>query len=398
MAKKSTTHIPDVIAIRQAPDATADTQPTQVSQHWGKHEQTILVVQGGGALGAYQAGVYAGLEECGLAVDWVTGVSIGAINAALIAGNPPERGVERLREFWDRVSAQTQIVLPSSLNLMRSLVNRASAASAFVSGVPGFFTPRTLPPQLAPEGSMEALSFYDTEPLKATLRELVDFDFINQKHVRLALGAVNVTTGNSVYFDNTKMLIHPEHVMASGALPPGFPPVEIDGERYWDGGIVSNSPLSYVADEAYRSDALIFQVDVFSGLGESPQNLDQVHERVKDIQYASKARFNTSRLQEFEELRAALGRVIDKLPDTLQSDPDVQKLKAASTRGAFTLVHFINRHDTYSSHFKDCEFSRATVNELWDAGKCDVRHAMTRPALRQAIDLGHGVRIYDATR
>lgn len=398
MAKTPVTQAPDVIATPQASGATAESQLTRVSQHWGKHEQTILVVQGGGALGAYQAGVYAGLEECGLAADWVTGVSIGAINAALIAGNPPGGRVARLREFWDRVSAQTQFDLPSSMGLMRPLLNRASAASAFVSGVPGFFTPRTLPPQLASEGSMEALSFYDTEPLKATLRELVDFDFINQKHVRLALGAVNVATGNSVYFDNSKMRIQPEHVMASGALPPGFPPVEIDGERYWDGGIVSNSPLSYVMDEAYRSDALIFQIDVFSGLGESPKNLDQVRERVKDIQYASKTRVNTSRLQDFEEVRAALGRVMEKLPESLQSDPDVKKLKAISRRGALTLVHFINRHDTHSSYFKDCEFSRATVNELWNAGQSDVRHAITRPALRQAIDLGHGMRIYDATR
>lgn len=398
MAKTPATPPSDVIATSPASEATTESQLPRVSQHWGKHEHTILVVQGGGALGAYQAGVYAGLEESGLDVDWVTGVSIGAINAALIAGNPPERRVERLREFWERVSAQTQFNLPSSLDLMRPLVNRASAASAAVFGVPGFFTPRMPPPQLAPKGSMEALSYYDTEPLKATLKELVDFDFINRKHIRLALGAVNVSTGNSVYFDNTKMSICPEHVMASGALPPGFPPVNIDGELYWDGGIVSNSPLTYVTDEAYRADALIFQIDLFSGAGEPPQNLNQVQERAKDIQYSSKTRFNASRLREFEEIRASLRRVIEKLPEALRSDPDVQRLKAISTRGPITLVHFINRHNTYSSNVKDCEFSRATVSELWKAGHDDVRHAMNRPDWSQVTDLGHGIRVFDATR
>jgi NTE family protein len=290
MAKTPATQSSEVIAT--PPEATADTQLTRVSRHWGKHEHTILVIQGGGALGAYQAGVYAGLEESELAVDWVTGVSIGAINTALIAGNPLER-----RDF-----------------------------------------------------------------------------------------------------DNTKMPIRPEHVMASGALPPGFPPVNIDGELYWDGGIVSNSPLWYVTDEAYRADALIFQIDLFSGAGEPPQNIDQVQERAKDIQYSSKTRFNASRVRELEEIRASLRRVIEKLPEALQSDPDVQRLKAVSTRGAITLVHFINRHNTYSSNLKDCEFSRATVSELWKAGHDDVRHAMNRPELSQVTDLGHGIRIFDATR
>lgn len=376
----------------------ANEEPSRDGRLWHKHEHTIVVLQGGGALGAYQAGVCAGLEKAGMDVDWVAGVSIGALNAALIAGNPPGRRVERLREFWDRVSAHLPFTLPPALTLMRPMANRANAASVVAFGVPGFFAPRIVPPMLAPEGSMEALSYYDTQPLKATLEELVDFDFINSKHVRLSLGAVNVSTGNSQYFDNTKMRLRPEHVMASGALPPGFPPVDIDGTFYWDGGIVSNSPLSYVADEAYEVDALVFQIDLFSGAGEVPGNIDQVNERVKDIQYSSKAIFNAARLKELEELRAVLHRVIEKLPEALQSDPGVQRLKAVSTRGAVTLVHFINRHDTYSSHFKDFEFSRATVTELWEAGQNDVRHAIAHPEWRQLTDLGHGMRVYDITR
>jgi NTE family protein len=372
-------------------------EPPEISQLWHKHKHTTLLLQGGGALGAYQAGVCAGLEKSGMNVDWLAGVSIGAVNAAIIAGNPPGRRGERLREFWSRVSAQLPLSLPAPLAAMRPLVNHAAAAWVVAFGVPGFFMPRVITPMFAPEGSRQALSFYDTWPLKETLEELVDFDFINSGQVRLSLGAVNLRTGHSEYFDNVRMQLRPEHVMASGALPPGFPPVEIEGELYWDGGIVSNSPLSYVADESYDEDALVIQVDLFSAAGNVPRNLEEVHERVKDIQYASKVRLNAARLKELEDLRAALHRLIEKLPEGLRSDPDVVRLGAISTRGAVTLVHFTNRHDTQSSHFKDAEFSRATVDELWAAGETDVREAIAHPEWRHLTDLGHGVRVFDIT-
>lgn len=377
---------------------TPDTESPKVASRWGHHDRTVFVLQGGGALGAYQAGVYAGLAEAGEAPDWIAGVSIGAINAALIAGNPPERRVARLRAFWERVSSQAPFMLPSLLEPLRPMFNRASAVSAIAFGVPGFFVPRFPPPFLAPDGSTGALSYYDTAPLKATLGELADFDLINQKRVRLSLGAVSLRTGNSVYFDNTRTQIRPEHVLASGALPPGFPPVDIDGELYWDGGIVSNSPLWYVLDEDFRMNALIFQVDVFSGAAGLPQNLAQVLERAKDIQYSSKTRFNTTRIRELEELRAALRRVLERLPESLRSDPDVQRLGAVSTRGAITLVHFINRHNTRSSEAKDYEFSRVTMTDLWDGGHDDVRRSIADPDLRRATDLADGVRTFDLTR
>ena len=373
------------------------TPPSKVAVNLGKFDHTVLVLQGGGALGAYQAGVYAGLAEVGLAPDWIAGVSIGAINAALIAGNPPARGVERLREFWERASARSSFMPPESLDPMRPLFNFLSAASAVTFGVPGFFVPRMPPPFMAADGSMAALSFYDTEPLRTTLEELVDFDRINRKEVRISLGAVSVRSGNSVYFDNRKMRIGPEHVLASGALPPGFPPVEVDGELYWDGGIASNTPLWYVADEDYRMSALILQVDVFSGAGELPQNLHQVAERAKDIQYASKTRFNSARIKELEELRASLRRVLDMLPSKIQSDPDVQRLAAVSTRGAIALVHFVNRHNTRSSDFKDYEFSRATVRELWEGGLNDVHRSIAHPEWLDAMELAHGIHVYDLT-
>jgi len=368
-----------------------------VTANWGKYDHAVLVLQGGGALGAYQAGVYEGLAECGAAPDWVAGVSIGAINAALIAGNPPERRVARLREFWDRVSAQLPFIPPAAMDPMRPMLDQMSTASAFVFGVPGFFSPRMVPPFLALDGSIGALSFYDTQPLKATLEELVDFALINRNGVRLSLGTVDLRTGNSVYFDSKTMPIRAEHVLASGALPPGFPPVEIDGELYWDGGIVSNSPLWYVLDADPEMSALIFQVDVFSGAGEAPRNLAEVQERAKDIQYASKTRFNTSRVKEIEALRGALRRVLEKLPEALRDDPDVQRLAAASKPRACALAHFINRHHPRATSFKDCEFSRATVTDLWQGGLGDVRRSVAGPQWHRATDLAEGLRVFDMT-
>ena len=305
----------------------------------GGHDHAVLVLQGGGALGSYQAGVYEGMAEAGVDPDWVTGVSIGAINAALIAGNPAQQRLDRLREFWDRVS----------------------------SAAPGFFSPRLPPPLLAPEGSLGALSFYDAAPLEATLKELVDFDLINHKDVRLSLGAVNVRTGNSLYFDNRDIRIRPEHVIASGALPPGFAPVPIDGEFYWDGGMVSNTPLWYVLDDSPQMNALVIQVDLFNARGELPRNIDEVFERAKDIQYSSKTRSNTPRVEEMEDMRAALKRVIGKLPAALKSDPDVRRLTETCKPAHITIAHLINRRLSNSATWKDYEFSRATMNELWAA-------------------------------
>ena len=369
-----------------------------MSEKWGKHDHTVLVLQGGGALGAYQAGVYEGLAECGAAPDWVAGVSIGAINAALIAGNPPERRVERLREFWHRVSAQMPFIPPASMDSMRPLLDQMSTATAFMFGVPGFFSPRLIPPQLALDGSIGALSFYDTKPLKATLEQLVDFAYLNREGgVRLSLGAVDLRTGNSVYFDSQNMPIGAEHVLASGALPPGFPPVQIDGELYWDGGIVSNTPLWYVLDTDPRMNALIVQVDVFSGAGEAPKNLAEVQERAKDIQYASKTRFNTTRVKEIEALRIALRRLLAKLPASLEEDADVKKLAAVSKPKAVSLVHFINRHHPRATSFKDCEFSRATVTDLWQGGLGDVRRAVADSRLQRATGVAEGMRVFDMT-
>ncbi len=358
------------------------------------HDHRIVLLQGGGALGAYHGGVYEGLAAEGFAPDWVVGISIGAINAALIAGNAPERRVERLREFWDLVSAQSPFVLPATMDAARPMMNRMAAASALFFGIPGFFAPRIPVPQLAPEGTMAAMSYYDTEPLRATLERLVDFDRINAGRVRLSLGAVNAGTGESVYFDNTERPIAASHVLASGALPPGFPPVEIDGELYLDGGIMSNTPLEYVARD-FRLSALIVQVDLFSGRGRVPRNLAEVAERVKDIQYQSKARLSREQVRKVETMRSLIRDVVAKLPADLRSDAQVRKLAEATQRGPLSLIHLVNRSDTKSYDFKDYEFSRATVQDLWRGGFEDIRRVIERPDTCRLDDLGNGVRVFD---
>jgi NTE family protein len=361
-----------------------------------KHEQSVLVLQGGGALGAYQAGVYEGMAERGFAPNWITGVSIGAINGALIAGNPPERRLERLRAFWDLVSSGIPVVMPAVLDPVRLAFNRISTLATTTFGVPGFFAPRIPPPYLSPDGTPGALSFYDTSPLRNTLEELVDFDLINSKTVRLAVGSTDVHTGNSVYFDSKKQAIGPEHIMASGALPPGLPPIIIEGNHYWDGGIVSNSPLWYVIDDAPGLSALITQVDLFSARGPLPKNLDEVLERCKDIQYSSKTRFNTTRIEELAALRAALGRLLAKLPPKFRDDADVRMLApVASGRHHITIMHLINRRSAYSSSDKDYLFSRAEVQELWQAGLDDVRRSCAHPHWRDATETVHGIRVFD---
>jgi NTE family protein len=338
--------------------------------------------------------VYEGLAEAGVTPTWLVGISIGAVNSALIAGNPPERRVKHLREFWDRVSTYATLEPPAWLESVRPLVGRMSIAAVATFGIPGFFTPRALPPMLAGSGSPEALSFYDTAPLRRTLEELVDFDLVNRRAVRLSLGAVNVRTGESVYFDNHKTRIGPEHVMASGALPPGFPAVLIDGQHYWDGGIVSNSPLTYVWDEKPLRTALIIQVNLFNAQGELPRNIDEALERVKDIQFSSKQRLNNRRVRELGELRAALGRLLAKLPPALKADPDVQKLAPLCDDREWTVAHVNDRRPSIAGQAKDAEFSRATVNARWAGGLEDIRRSAADLEWMQPLDLGPGVQMY----
>jgi NTE family protein len=363
-----------------------------------EYDYVTLVLQGGGALGAYQAGVFEGMSEAGYLPDWVIGVSMGAINGALIAGNPPNQRIERLRAFWDRVSSGVSIVAPPFFSALHQEVANSSATLGSVVGVPGFFVPRMPPPVFMPDGAPGALSVYDVDPLRTTLRRLVDFKLIKRRQVRLSVSAVNVRTGSSTYFDNLRTRIGLEHVLASGALPPAFAPIEIDGQYYWDGGIVSNTPLWYAVDHSPAVNALIVQVDLFSAEGELPQNLDQVIERHKDIIYSSKTRVDTGHLRQIRRLRGALRRLLQKLPRRLKADPDVKALETAGRRGHVDIVHLINRRCGYSGSRKDYEFSRATVKELWAAGLEDARHVVAHPERLIRTDLLDGVCVYDLMR
>ncbi|MDE8650725.1 patatin-like phospholipase family protein [Novosphingobium album (ex Liu et al. 2023)] len=341
--------------------------------------QNVLVLQGGGALGAYQAGVYEALAKVDCRPDWVAGISIGAINAAIIAGNPPGKRTERLRAFWDRVSSELQYRLDEPIGFARRAFNEASAAIASTFGIPGFFSPR-FPPAL-PEWPAEfgALSYYDTSPLRQTLLDLVDFDQLNRGPTRFSVGAVNVLTGNFIYFDNREREIGPEHVMASGALPPGFPPVKIDGEWYWDGGLVSNTPLQYVLDNRPLCELTVFQVDLFSARGIVPRTLSDVFQRDKDIRYSSRTRLNTDMSKKLQEFRAAAHRLVQKLPEEMRGDADLRLLLDHQPFGPVTIMHLINRCDPYETNSKDYEFSRMTLNEHWAAGLADAEYSLAHP-------------------
>ncbi len=347
-------------------------------------ERCVLVLQGGGALGAYQGGVFEAVEAAGHSPEWVAGISIGAINAALIAGNPPERRLERLHAFWDRTSSRVPFPAPFADGWGRRLFNEAASSIVAMTGIPGFFTPRLTPPWLALPGSPEAMSLYDTAPLRKTLLELVDFDLLNNGPMRFSVGAVNVLTGNFTYFDNRERLIGPEHVMASGALPPGFPAVMIDGEPYWDGGIVSNTPLQYVLDSREgKAPLLVFQVDLFSARGMMPRSLAEATQREKDIRFSSRTRLGTDLQVRLEAMAAAASRLSARLPESLKDDPDLAALLAQACDDPVTILHLINRSEDYESQGKDYEFSRATVTDHWNAGRRDARRSFASPRWKQ---------------
>ncbi len=357
----------------------------------------VLVLQGGGALGAYQAGAYEALCRHDFEPAWIAGISIGAINAAIIAGNPREKRLERLKEFWDLVSSPVpwQPLLPNDYT--RSLFNQGSAATIATFGVPGFFTPRIPPTQFWPGVEPQALSFYDTTALRATLERLVDFERINDKVTRLSIGAVNVATGNFVYFDNARQEIHPEHIMASGALPPGFPAVEIDGEFYWDGGVASNTPLDYVLDQERSDDLLIFQADLFSARGPLPTTMQEAAEREKDIRYSSRTRLNTDQNKKIHSARKAVRDLIAKLPDNLKDDPSVRFLNQAAKENTVTVVHLIYRQKNYHGMSKDYDFSRLNMLEHWASGERDVDLSMRHKDWLLQPQNGETMVTYDLT-
>jgi NTE family protein len=361
-------------------------------------EKDVLALQGGGALGAYQAGAYEALCDEGHMPRWVAGTSIGAINAAIIAGNQPEHRVSRLRAFWEEVSSRLLGWPLAENGDARRIFNETSAVLSAAGGVPGFFGPRMPPAVVMPQGTREAISVYDTGPLRATLNELVDFDLLNSGAVRLSIGAVQVLSGNLQYFDTAFQVIGPEHVMASGALPPGFPPIEIDGEPYWDGGLVSNTPLEYILERSGpREDMCIFQVDLFSARGRMPQTLFDVAQREKEIRYSSRTRLNTDVFRELQTIRMAIRQLRTKVPRELSDNPNWQLLDSVSCGAAITIVLLIHRRAAYWTQSSDYEFSRHSMEEHWQAGRSDVERTMSAPAWNNRRRPEEGVMLLDLT-
>ncbi len=360
----------------------------------------MLLLQGGGALGAYQGGVYEALVEHGVEPNWIAGISIGAFNSAIIAGNPPKDRVSQLRAFWEGVSSGGPDVSGFWASLYagdkaRHFADQISAYKALVSGVPGFFSPRVPPPPLHPKRSLAATSWYETKNLRPTLERLVDFDRINAGTTRLSVGAVNVRTGNFAYFDNTQRKIQVEHVMASGALPPGFPAIEIDGEFYWDGGLVTNTPLSWVLSERTGLDTLILQVDLWSARGALPGDLAEVAVRMKEIQFSSRTRAMTDGFRQSQALRAAVNELLVQLPPDLAAMPQAKLLAAASDAAVYNIVELVYRSPTYEGQSKDYEFSRQTMEDHWRAGYGDASTALAHPEILARPTTPSAVNVFD---
>jgi NTE family protein len=360
-------------------------------------KKVALVLQGGGALGSYQAGVYEALASSDYKPDWVAGISIGAINAALIAGNSPETRVEKLREFWRAITtpARWAIPIPGLFNgagLPFDLAKQISAMHALLLGQTNFFAPRKPADWWF---GRTPTSYYDTNSLKSTLERLVDFDRINSTEIRFSVGAVNVRTGNFVYFDNAEIEIRPEHVLASGALPPGFPYVEIDGEHYWDGGLVSNTPLQHVIEYYPRRSHLIFQVDLFPARGALPGNLNEVGERDKDIRYSSRTRAVTDRLRREHDLRHSINMLWEKLPDDLRNGPETALLDEFRCVTTMDIVELIYRPEHSLGQSKDYEFDRLTMETRWAQGLSDARETLMAAPWLEPMPPEVGARTFD---
>jgi len=368
---------------------TEGTAPLRTESY---NKKVGLVLQGGGALGSYQAGVYEALAASEYTPDWVAGISIGAINAAIIAGNAPKDRVHRLRSFWEEITAPTKL-WPRTTGALATWQRWTSAVTTIAFGQPGFFSPSS--PTWGP--SDKRISYYSTSALKSTLERLVDFDRINAgKEMRLSVGAVNIVTGDFTYFDSREMTIGAEHIMASGALPPGFPPIEIDGEQYWDGGLFSNTPLQYMVDYYPRRSRMIFQVDLFPAHArDRPANLDQVQEREKDIRYSSRTRLTTNTLRQRHDVRHAINELHKLLPPEIANTEQARRLYDHGCVTTMDIVQLIYRPDEPQGSLKDFEFSRPTMELRWRQGLADARTTLQASPWLAPMPSELGVRVFD---
>ena len=369
-------------------------------------ESVALLLQGGGALGAYQAGVYEALHETGIVPDWIGGISMGAVNGAIIAGNKPADRIAKLRDFGDSLTEVPHQLLLDMLtpfvrrggDTARTVWDQVSSTSAMVSGVPGFFEPRMPPAWISAPGSFAATSFYDTREFKKTLEQFIDFNILNDAAIRYTTSAVNVRSGNYSVFDSRAQKIGPEHVMASGALPPGLPAIEIDGQDYWDGGLISNTPLQWVMDDSSKN-TLIFQVDLWSAQGDFPKDIASVMTRQKEIQYSSRTRAITDHFRRTQKLRHAFVKLYEQLTESLKKTKETEILMAAcDDNHLYNIVHLIYRARGYEGYSKDCEFSQLSRRDHWKAGYDDTMHSLRHKEILQLPRCEDGIKIYDLTR
>jgi NTE family protein len=360
------------------------------SDHSG---QIVVVLQGGGALGAYQGGVYQALHEAGIEPDWIIGTSIGAINAALITGNRPEDRLARLQEFWHRVErADFWGAFPAWAGVGDALASWMT----LTSGISGFFEPHTRAflgahVQLGPDHA----GYYSTEPLRKTLEELVDFSLLNQQRPRLTVGAAHVRTGMMHYFDSREMELTPRHIMASGALPPAFPAVRVDGELYWDGGILSNTPTERIFEDNPRRNSLIFAVHLWHPTGEEPETIWQILHRTKDIQYSSRISNHIVRQRESHRLRHVISELLKYVPEAARKDAAVKELAGYSCRTRMHVVRLLAPRLDNESHIKDIDFSPAGIRARWEAGYAGTARALEAQAWLQECDPLEGVILHE---
>jgi NTE family protein len=357
--------------------------------------QVVLVLQGGGALGAYQVGVYEALHEAGIEPDWVIGTSIGAVNGALIVGNPPEQRLQRLHLFWKSVAhnGAAEVMLPG----LPELANAWRNWTTIVAGIPSFFTPNpfVMLGQHALVG-IENAAYYSTAPLRNTLEQLVDFDYLNARHARLSLGAVKICSGEMVYFDSRKQPLTLDHIMASGAFPPAFPAVCVDGDYYWDGGIYSNTPLEAVLDDNPRHDSLIFTVDIWNPDGAKPESLWEVATREKDLQYSSRAHSHIARQKQIHHLRHVILELTKAIPGKQRASPEIKSLAAWGCKTTMHVVRLVASGIEGDDQMKDIDFAPEHIRLRRDAGYADTKRMLDLAPWAQPVDPIEGLIIHDA--
>jgi len=369
--------------------STAAPKGARGSRPVNANGQVVLVLQGGGALGAYQVGVYEALHDAGIEPDWVIGTSIGAINAALIAGNARDERIDRLNAFWSHVESPATLAGPLD---WLGIGNFVANMTTVMHGIPAFFEPNLAALRGARANvGVEQAAYYSTEPLRRTLGELVDFDSLRRGGMRLTVGAVNASTGAMRYFDSGKETLAVEHVMASGALPPAFPAIRIDGHPYWDGGIYSNTPIEAVLDDNPRRSSLIFAVNVWHQTGPEPESIWQVMGRQKDIQYASRADSHIARQKQIHRLRHVIRELAKQLPAGKQGDAYVKELAAWGCSTTMHVAHLVAPRLEGEDHTKDIDFTRAGVHARREAGYADTMRMIERSPWHEPTDPIEGV-------